>query len=146
MSRHDEYTNLLKPMDERMSEMLVPDRYRTWVEDAMTAAGTNGIRETLSWLEGNAFTADDAIEGAEDPRAIVREILGVVLGLYGDYPVTRLVFLDRIKTTRLDDLKLAEEYADEAEHQDGYTYWLFFSSVEAAVEDFDIYREELSDC
>ena len=58
-------------------------------------------------------------------------------------PATREQFLEEVK-------RLAEEYANEAEHQDGEEYWTnSFDTVDQAMEDFtwflavtyDIHRE-----
>jgi len=35
----------------------------------------------------------------------------------------------------------AQEYVDEAEHQDGYGYWDQFNTLEEVIEDFDLYRQ-----
>lgn len=40
-----------------------------------------------------------------------------------------------------DDTDIVREYADEAEHQDGYGYWGMFNSPSEAYEDFLRYKE-----
>jgi hypothetical protein len=51
---------------------------------------------------------------------------------------TRIVYLQEIYANQAD---IVEEYIAEAEHQEGYTYWMQFPDLQELATDFDLYRE-----